>query len=80
VIIRAVHAIHIKRLTRYQIGAALRSRRVRQLDIAARLGVSQACVSRVITRDPRVAPEKADAVWDELARVLSPDNHREVPA
>lgn len=59
-----------RRMTRYQIGAALKRRRVRQGDIASRLGVSQAMVSRVIARSDQVSPAMANRVWAEIETAL----------
>jgi transcriptional regulator with XRE-family HTH domain len=53
-------------LTRYRLKYEMWRRRLYQDDVAARCGVTQTTVSRVINRDSRVSPEKAARVFAAL--------------
>jgi hypothetical protein len=61
----------IRHKPRYAIVTLMKARRVRGIDVAAKVGTSQSTFTRVIARDPRVAEDIREKVWAELERVLA---------
>lgn len=59
----------IRRLTRQQIGKALKARQIPQREIARCAGVSQGYVSRVFARKHRTG--RAENVWLVLDRAIN---------
>lgn len=62
--------IDIRRRPGFWVVAQMKVKRVRQMDIALRAGVSTSFVNRVIKRDLTTDPTKRERVWKELARAL----------
>lgn len=64
------HSIPVRHLPRHVIVTRLKQRRVRQQTIAARVGVTQSHVSRVIARRLR-GTDLVERVWQEIERALT---------
>lgn len=62
--------MNAQRLPRHAILSRLKKAGVRQAEIAARAGVTQSCVSKVISRSFRGPAPAVDAVWYAVNKVF----------
>ena len=66
-----MNIMSIRSRPRWQLVKLLRDAGVKQYEIAARIGVTQSYVSRVLSRTASVRPsDKTEAVWREVAKVI----------